>query len=216
MLATTLDSGDINIWNVQTGTLEATLKGHTAKVQVIAFSPDGSTLASGSDDHTARLWDVATGQERIAFRETIGISGLAFSPDGSTLITGDRKGTVSLRRGIRTPEAEVVVTPVEEPGQIDVQGYNAMAWTLATNPDPLLRNGQRAVDFAEKAVAATNRKDPMILDTLAAAYAELGQFTNAVRCDQEAIALLHDDPLKNDLTSRLKLYQSNSAYRAQP
>jgi hypothetical protein len=89
-----------------------------------------------------------------------------------------------------------------------------MAWTLATNPDPKMRDGPRAVDLAKKAVTMTSRKDPGILDTLAAAYAELGQFTNAVRCEQEAIVLLKNDPAKNDCASRLKLYESNSPYRA--
>jgi hypothetical protein len=61
---------------------------------------------------------------------------------------------------------------------------------LATDLDPKLRDGQRAMDFAEKAFATIGRKDPKILETLAAAYAELSQFTNAVRCQEEALALL--------------------------
>ena len=46
--------------------------------------------------------------------------------------------------------------------------------------------------YAEKAVAATNRKDHAILDTLAAAYAEAGQFTNAISTQKEAIGLVQD------------------------
>ena len=51
---------------------------------------------------------------------------------------------------------------------------NALAWSLATNADPNLRDGTAAVVFAEKAVAATNRKHVGYLETLAAAYAETG------------------------------------------
>jgi serine/threonine-protein kinase len=56
----------------------------------------------------------------------------------------------------------------------------------------------------------------MIMDTLAAAYAEAGQFTNAVRVQQEAIALLQNEPEKKDYASRLKLYENNSPYRDAP
>jgi hypothetical protein len=53
----------------------------------------------------------------------------------------------------------------------------------------------------------------MILDTLAAACAMAGQFTNAVRIQQDAIALLNDVNEKADYGSRLKLYESNIRYR---
>src|SRR5207248_2864569 len=49
---------------------------------------------------------------------------------------------------------------------------NNLAWWLATDPEPNLRDGTNAVVFGEKAVAATNRKNVSYLDTLAAAYAE--------------------------------------------
>ena len=71
----------------------------------------------------------------------------------------------------------------------------------------------KAVVFAEKAAAETHREDPKILDILAAAYAEAGQFTNAVRVQQEAIALPRPDEEKKDLALRLKLYQYNYPYR---
>jgi tetratricopeptide (TPR) repeat protein len=90
---------------------------------------------------------------------------------------------------------------------------NEIAFTLAIAPSPTLRDGSVALTLAEKAVAGTNRKDPMIVDTLAAAYAEVGQFTNAVRVQHEAIALLQDENQKNDYLTRLKLYESGLPYR---
>jgi eukaryotic-like serine/threonine-protein kinase len=94
----------------------------------------------------------------------------------------------------------------------DTVASNNLAWLLATSPFADLRDGASAVSFAEKTVAATNRKNPSYLDTLAAAYAETGQFTDAVLAQKEAIALLNDEQLKRDYGFRLKLYESNFPY----
>ena len=88
-----------------------------------------------------------------------------------------------------------------------------MAWILATSADPAIRDGANAVVFAEKAVAATERKTPWNLGTLAAAYAEVGQFEKAVSAQQEAIALLQTEEKKNDYRSRLRLYEAKTPYR---
>ena len=84
---------------------------------------------------------------------------------------------------------------------------------LATSADPNLRDGTNAVVFAEKAVAATNRKHVGYLDTLAAAYAEIGQFAKAISILQEAIELSQGEPEKKDLASRLKFYENKAPYQ---
>ena len=56
----------------------------------VSFSPDGKTLASGSDDGTVKLWDVATRQNIAILRHTGNVTSVSFSPDGTTLAsTGD-------------------------------------------------------------------------------------------------------------------------------
>ena len=69
------------------------------------------------------------------------------------------------------------------------EALNDLAWLLATTPDAQLRNGTRAVFLAEQACRLTDFKQPLLVSTLAAAYAEAGRFDEAVQTVGKAVAL---------------------------
>jgi Flp pilus assembly protein TadD len=92
-----------------------------------------------------------------------------------------------------------------------------LAWMLATWPEPSVRNGGKAVALAKQANQFSKDKDPLILRTLAAAYAEAGRFPEAVLTAKQALALAvtqSNTGLTNVLQKEIGLYQTNSPCRS--
>jgi tetratricopeptide (TPR) repeat protein len=92
-----------------------------------------------------------------------------------------------------------------------------LAWMLATWPEPSVRNGGKAVALAEQANQFSKDKDPQILRTLAAAYAEAGRFPEAVLTAKQALVLAvaqSNTGLTNVLQTEIELYQTNSPCRS--
>jgi WD40 repeat protein/DNA-binding SARP family transcriptional activator len=79
---------EILVVDARTGTTLQRLNGHTEQVYALRFSPDGSALASTSDDRSAVLWDLASGTPSQRLRLDEPASQITFSPDGATLYTG--------------------------------------------------------------------------------------------------------------------------------
>jgi Flp pilus assembly protein TadD len=93
---------------------------------------------------------------------------------------------------------------------------NNLAWILATHPDAARRNPGKAVQLAEAATRLTQRKEPNFLDTLGVAYAAAGQFEDACRAADLAVALYQvagDARMEQEVRARLELYKKGAAYR---
>jgi Tol biopolymer transport system component/Flp pilus assembly protein TadD len=96
----------------------------------------------------------------------------------------------------------------------DVTIINNLAWLLATSPEATQRDGPRAVRLAEWACKTTSYKSPPLLDSLAAAYARIGQFDRAIHTTEQAIEIVRRNPKASTetLESRLKLYRAGLPY----
>jgi WD40 repeat protein len=89
----------VKVWDVSTGRLLHTLAGHANGIEGLAFSPDGERLGSAGVDRTVRLWDVASGQEVLTYREHVqplAVNGLAFCAGGRRLTSVSVDGVVKV------------------------------------------------------------------------------------------------------------------------
>ncbi len=93
-----------------------------------------------------------------------------------------------------------------------VYGLNGLAWLLATCPDDTIRDGDKAVEYAERALLQENSST--ILDTLAAAYAEAGRFEEAIETQLKAIDIFRDEDIPiEECFIRLNSYKNNKPWR---
>jgi protein O-mannosyl-transferase len=98
-----------------------------------------------------------------------------------------------------------------------LESLNNLAWTLAAHPDARFRNGPEAVSLATRACELTRYQNPTPLATLAAAYAETGQFREAISFAQTAQAATTgvQSPLTVRLAAMLEAFRAGRAYHAE-
>jgi len=117
-------------------------------------------------------------------------------------LSEDRQAVMALREGLRlAPTLDLA---------------NLLAWVLATSPDEGLRDGAEAVRLAEQVNRASGYKVAAGLDTLAAAYAEVGRFAEAAEAAGKALQAARAEGLEEraaEIEKRLKLYEKGQAHR---
>ena len=123
LLASGYSDGTVTLWDVATQERIATLQGYAGRE--VSFSPDGTTLASGSG--TIILWDVRTRQRITTLKEPPDFfRSLSFSPDGALLASGYSDGTVTLW-DVATRERIATL-----------QGYTSEVYSVSFSPDGTL------------------------------------------------------------------------------
>jgi Flp pilus assembly protein TadD len=166
-------------------------------------------LVEARNDLAASLYRKGRGDEAIAHWE----QALAIKPAfvqarfslGNALYSRGqtREALVQWRQGLRVDSNQPAV-------------LERLAWVLATAPAASLRNGVEAVEFAERAVRLGSGGEPLVLDTLAAAYAEAGRFADAAQTVRQALDLAagkDDFSLARELRVRLALYEAGRPFR---
>ena len=187
--ATAGADGRIAIWTFGKAEPDAVLEGHTAPIVALAASPDGTTLASASWDHTVRLWPLAGGALRVLEDHTQNVNGVAFAADGRALVSVSYDQSVRIwpLSGSQTPTVVAMPTPLNSvaiggDGEIAVGGADgkvyfltadgARAGEVAAVPRPVISiaispNGaQVAAASIGGAVAVIDRKARSLARTL--------------------------------------------------
>jgi WD40 repeat protein len=89
----TFDQAVFTLMDLRTEQVRARIRGHTADIYQVTFTPDSRTLATASWDGTVKLWHVATGEEMLTFRRSVGVVWfVTFSPDGRRMAIAAGRG----------------------------------------------------------------------------------------------------------------------------
>lgn len=126
-------AGVVDVWQLDTGTLRATYRGHAGGVTALAFSPDSKLLATGSLDKTVVLWDTATGQERTRslMIPALVVWSVAFAPDGKTLAIATGPDDFRLRQPGDIKLWDVATETV----RTTLRGHSRAATSIVFSPD---------------------------------------------------------------------------------
>jgi tetratricopeptide (TPR) repeat protein len=174
--------------------------------RAVALSPDFASAHNNLGFALLRRNRVAEAiaefQKAVEYNPTLLVARGNF---GNALLRGGRE-----REAVEQFEAALKLNPQF------ASALNSLAWVLATSSDASLRNGPRAVELAQQINEITGGNVAECLDTLAAAYAEAGNFPEAIQTAERAVELAKargNEPFIADMEAHLKLYQAGQPLR---
>ncbi len=143
-IATSGEDARIAIWRPGEPQPATVFRGHQAPVVALAVSPDGTTLASASWDHSARLWPLEAGVQsgggavRVIEGHGQNVNGVAFAPDGRTLVTAGYDATLRITPLVGTAAPIIITLPtalnavaVAADGEIITAGADGKVYLLS-------------------------------------------------------------------------------------
>lgn len=190
--------------------------GWIAKSAVVLLADADAFLTRKTSESTAEFEDFyALAQlrgEKQGWQQAVSVYDTALKTFPESAMVHFHRGMIQSKLG-NTKEA---VADYEKAISLDpnmVAAINNLAWIRATG-EPEYRDGAKALELASHAQEITKGQDGSVLDTLAAANAELGRFTDAARWQIAAIRLKDRGSAADPLYQRLRLYAAKQAYRA--
>jgi WD40 repeat protein len=120
----------IKIWDAKTGKLVATLKGHSDRVECLAWTKDGKTLISGSDDCSIRTWNITKWEQTAVLVEhTDTVYAIAISPNDRILASASDDNTARLWN---LDNREPISSPIQHANEVTCVSFSAGGKQLAT------------------------------------------------------------------------------------
>jgi WD40 repeat protein len=124
------DASSIKIWDAKTGKLVATLKGHTNVVQCLAWTKDGKTLISGSDDCSIRIWNTTKWEQTAVLDDHTGVVyAIAISPNNRILASVSDDNTARLWN---LDNGQLISSPLQHADDVLCVSFSAGGKRLAT------------------------------------------------------------------------------------
>ncbi len=188
--------------------MEEALADAEAAIAVAPQSPS-ALLSAATALHMLEQFDAAIARFDAAIAMDLDATDAAEAHLGRALVHQDAG---NLTQAAADYAAAIAQSSAEEDHADLAEALNNLAWLRAAAPDKALRDGNEAVQLAERAVALD--RSAIFLETLAAAQARAGRFTEAVRTQQEALENLSEDDadLRAAFTDRLALYKEGKPF----
>jgi WD40 repeat protein len=213
----------VKIWDPSTGTEVCSFDkpgGISQMIYAVAWGPDGRRIACSDIEGDICILDATGGGLGAAFPaerrapprpvpNDAPASGLSAAvPPVQPALNRNPKYDADMVRSLK-----LYCAVVEPQATNNADALRRLAWILATSRYAEVRDGPKAVRFAQAASNLVGGRNPGILSILAAAYAETGDFTNAISLQKQAMAMVPNIDLRTEYAAELRLYETHQPCR---